>query len=117
MKFLQHAPKISRPISIAPDPILPLSIACRYLPDLYLEKTGFRVLLDVDVDGKVSVDVAHLVFETFRDPDDEVVDDCLDGSEGSDVLARAVVELNVDDVLGSMRERDGKMRHILDQLP
>lgn len=33
------------------------------------------------------IDVAHLVFETFCDTDYLVVEDGLDSSEGSDVLA------------------------------
>ena len=37
------------------------------------------------------VDVSHLVFEAFCNSDDQVVDKGLDGPEGGDVLASAVV--------------------------
>ena len=64
----------------------------------------------------MGVDVAHLVPEASRDADDQVVDDGLDGPKGGHILACAVVEFDVDDVLGGMREADGKVRQVLDQL-
>lgn len=74
--------------------------------DLDLEQARLVVLLDVHVDGEVGVDVAHLVLEALRHADDEVVDEGADGAERRDVLARAVVQLDVDDVLGWVREGD-----------
>lgn len=37
------------------------------------------------------VDVSHLIFETFRDSNDEVVDEGFDCAECGDVFASAVV--------------------------
>ncbi len=78
----------------------------QYVPDFNLEKTSLRVLLDVDVDGKVGVDVAHLVPETSRDADDQVVEEGLDGPECGNVLSCAVMKLDVDNALRWMREGD-----------
>ena len=44
----------------------------------------------------MSVDISHLVFESLRNTDDEVVDQGLDRSEGCDVFAGTVVEFDVD---------------------
>jgi hypothetical protein len=52
--------------------------------------------LDVDVDGEMGVDVAHLVFVSFCHANDEILDNALDGAEGSDILARAVVDFDLD---------------------
>jgi hypothetical protein len=57
------------------------------------------VLLNVDVDGKVSIDVSHLVFEAFCDTSDQVLNDGLHSSEGSDVLSRAMVDFDVHKLL------------------
>ena len=48
----------------------------------------------------MGVDVSHLVFEAFRDTDDHVVDEGLDGSESSDVLSGAMVEIDDNGVFG-----------------
>lgn len=67
------------------------------IPDL----NGLDVVLaglDVDVDGKVSIHVSHLVLVALGDTGDQVVNDRLDGSEGSDVLSGAVVNLDLDDL-------------------
>ena len=85
--------------------------------DLDLEETSSAVLLNVDVDGKMRVDVAHLVLEAFRDTDDQVADDGADGSEGSDILAVAVVDLNGDGVLLGLAEVDSQVTEVLDELP
>lgn len=73
-------------------------------PDLDLVQTGLLVLVDVDVDGEMCVDVAHLVLVALGDADDHVVDDAADGAEGSDGLARAVVQLDRDDILRRVAE-------------
>lgn len=62
------------------------------------------------------IDVAHLVFETLCDPNDQVVDDRLDGAEGSDILAGAMVQLNVDDIFRWVGEADREMGHVLHEL-
>lgn len=74
------------------------------------------VLLNVDVDGKVSVDVTHLVQEALGDTDDQVVDDRTDSTEGSDTLTDTVVHLNGDDILLGAAEGDGDVREILNKL-
>ena len=63
----------------------------------------------------MGVDVSHLVLETARDTDNEVVDDCLDSSEGCDVFARTVVQFDVHNVLCWVGEADRQMSHVLDQ--
>ncbi len=68
------------------------------IPDLKVSQT-LLVLLNVDVDGKVSIDISHLVFEAFCDTSNQVLDDGLHSSEGSDVLSRAMVDFDLDDLL------------------
>lgn len=48
------------------------------LPNIHFKKVGFRVLLNVDVDGEMGVDVSHLVFESLGNADDQIVDEGLD---------------------------------------
>lgn len=74
------------------------------IPDLDLPQTRLLVLVQIDVDWEMGVDVAHLVLEALGNTDDQVVDKGADGSQGSDVLARAMVQLDVDDVLLRVRE-------------
>ena len=62
------------------------------------------------------VDVSHLVLEALRDANDQVVDEGSDGSEGSNVLSRAVVEFDVDDILLWVREVDGQVVQVLREL-
>lgn len=64
----------------------------------------------------MGVDVSHLVLEALRDTDDQVVDVGSDGSEGSDVLARAVVDLDADDILLWLGEVDSQMAQVLGEL-
>jgi hypothetical protein len=66
----------------------------RSSPDLNIIKPSILVLLNVDVDRKMCINVSHLVFEAFRDTDDEVVDYGLDCSEGCDVFAGTMVDLD-----------------------
>jgi hypothetical protein len=79
------------------------------VPDLDLELIGLGVLLNVDVDGEMGVDVAHLVQVALCDTDDQVVDEGADSAEGSDALARAVVELDLDEVLLGVGEGDSQV--------
>jgi len=60
----------------------------------------------------MGVDVSHLVLEALRNADDQIVDECSDRSEGSDALARAVVEFDINDVFGGVREGDGEMSEV-----
>lgn len=86
------------------------------IPDLNLVQAGLAVLLDVDVDGEMCVDVAHLVLEAAGNTDDQVVDDSADSSESSDSLAGTVVQLNRDDVLLGAAEGDSDVRQVLREL-
>jgi len=59
------------------------------------------------------VDVAHLVFESLRNADDQVVDEGADGAESCDVLPGAVVQLDIDDILLGVGKVDGQVVEIL----
>jgi hypothetical protein len=72
-------------------------MGCAGSPDLNLVVVGLFVLLHVDVDWEVCVHVAHLVLVTLCDADDQVVDNSLDGTEGCDIFARAVVNFDLHD--------------------
>jgi hypothetical protein len=84
--------------------------------DLDLEQARLGVLVDVDVDGEMGVDVAHLVLEALGDADDQVVDDGADSTEGSDIFAVAVVDLNRDLVLLGLTEVDSQVTEVLAEL-
>lgn len=86
------------------------------IPDLNFDLTGLAVLLKVDVDGKVCVDVAHLVLEALGDTNDQVVNDGADSPEGSDTLAGTVVHLDRDHILLGAAEGDGNVREVLNEL-
>lgn len=58
--------------------------------------------------------VTHLIFEPPRYPNDQVVYDRLDGTEGCHILARAVVKFDVDGVFVGSGEADGKMGEVLE---
>ena len=62
------------------------------------------------------VDVSHLVLESLGDTDNQVVDESTDGSEGSDVLAGTVVQLDVDNILLWVGEVDGQVVKVLREL-
>ena len=68
------------------------------LPDFQME-ASFIVLLNVDVDGEMGIDISHLVFVALGDTNDQVLDDGLHGSEGCDVLSRAMVDFDVYELL------------------
>lgn len=86
------------------------------IPDLNFCQASLLVLVDVDVDGKMSIDVSHLVEETTGDTDDQIVDDGADGTEGSNSLPDTVVQLDGDDVLLWATKCDGNVRKILCEL-
>lgn len=86
-----------------------------HVPDLHLEN-ALGVLGQVDVDGEMGVDVAHLVLEALCDADDQVVDKGADGTEGGDVLANAVVDVDGDDGRLGVGEGNGDVGQVLDQL-
>ena len=70
------------------------------------------ILLDVDIDGEVGIDISHLIFESLCHADDQVVDDRLDGAQGCDILARAVVDFDENFVFGREREADSEVGEI-----
>jgi len=84
--------------------------------DLNLVQVGLGVLGDVDVDGEMGVDVSHLVLEALGDTNDQVVDEGSYSSEGSDILADTVMNLDGDLVLLGDGEVDSQVAEILDQL-
>lgn len=84
--------------------------------DLDFEVARLSVLLDVDVDGEMGVDVAHLVLETLGDTDDQVVDEGSDGSESSDIFSRSVVNLNANNILLRPRKVDSDVAQVLGEL-
>lgn len=57
----------------------------------------------------MGVDVSHLVFVALRNTNHEIVDECLDGSESCDILARAVVDLDRDFLGRGKREANSEM--------
>lgn len=61
----------------------------------------------------MGVDVTHLVAESLGDTNDHVVDERAHGAEGSDVLAGAMVHLNLDGVGGGLLEGDGQVTKVL----
>lgn len=63
----------------------------------------------------MGVHVAHLVFESFRDADDKVVDERFDGPQSSHVFPYAMVKFDVDGVFQRARKGDGQMRQVLGQ--
>lgn len=67
------------------------------LPDLDV-LSAIISLLNVDVDGKMSIDISHLVLVTLGHTGNQVVNDGLDSSEGGDVLSRAVVDVYIEDL-------------------
>lgn len=92
------------------------SIWCICIPDLNVELASLGVLLKVDVDGKMCVDVAHLVLEAPGNTNDQVVNDAADSTEGSDTLAGTVVHLDRDHILLGAAEGDGDVRKVLNEL-
>ncbi len=112
MKFLQAEGRVSRCNNQLGRPSAGADV-----PDLHLVVARLAVLVHVDVDGEMGVDVAHLVLEALRHSDYQVVDERADCAERGDVLARAVVQLDVDDVLLGQRKVDGQMVQALGELP
>jgi hypothetical protein len=84
--------------------------------DFDLPQTSLLALVQVDVDGKMGIDVAHLVLESLCDASNHVLDDGADSAESSDLLAVAMVNLNRDDVLLGVAEVDSKVAEVLDEL-
>ena len=58
------------------------------------------------------IHVTHLVLVALGDANNQIVDDGLDSAEGSDILARAVVDLDLDDRFLGPREAHRDVREI-----
>ena len=87
-----------------------------HVPDLDLPKTSLVVLVQVDVDREMGIDVSHLVLEALCHTDDQVVDQRSDGAESGDILASAVVQFDINDVLLGVREVNCQMAEVLGEL-
>jgi hypothetical protein len=87
-----------------------------HAPNLHIVQARLGVLLDIDVDGEVGVDVAHLVLEALGHADNQVVDDGAHGAQRGNRLARAMVQLNVDDVLLGARKADRQVAEVFGEL-
>lgn len=88
----------------------------RRIPDLDVVLASLGVLVNVDVDGKMGVNITHLVLEALGDTDDQVVNDGPDSTEGSDTLAGTVVHLDRDNILLRAAEGNGDVREVLNEL-
>ena len=84
--------------------IYPFQLRVFHIPDLNLVQAGLAVLLEIGVDGEMGVDVSHLVLVALGDADDEVVDQSSNCAESGDIFPCAVVEFDVDNVLGWVGE-------------
>ena len=107
------AQEVSTPVSVRV-----LSFVSSCLPDLN-GLAAVVTLLDVDVDGEMGIHISHLVLVALGDTRDQVVDDGLDGSQRSDILAASVVDFNADRLravlvlLFGQGESDGDVREVL----
>jgi len=107
-KFLQHLASANLPKAHSRPSNGKNSVILSPLPYLNLV-LPLAVLVDADVDGEMGVDVAHLVLEAAGHADDHIADESADGTEGGDVLTRAMVELDDDRLLVGLFEADGQM--------
>jgi hypothetical protein len=64
----------------------------------------------------MGVDVSHLVLKSLRDANDQVADQGSHCAESSDILACAMVKLNVYDVLLGAGEVDCEMAEVFAEL-
>lgn len=69
-----------------------------YAPYLNLVQARFRIFLDIDIDGEMCIDISHFVLETPSNANDQVIDESLDGPKSSHVLARAMMQLDIDNL-------------------
>lgn len=71
-----------------------------HAPNINLKQTSLGVLFDIDVDGEMGVHISHFILKTLRDANDQVVNDGLDSSECSNVFACAMVQFDINCILG-----------------
>lgn len=84
--------------------------------DLHLPQASLLALVQVDVDGKMGIDVSHLVLEALCHADNHVLDDRSDGSQRGNVLTVAMVDLDRDGVLLGVAKVDGQVTEVLGEL-
>lgn len=94
----------------------PHNLLANKVANLDLVQTGLVVLVQVDVDGEMGVHIAHLVLEALGHANDQVVDQRPDRAESGDILAAAVVDLDLDNVLFRQGEVDGDVAQVLGKL-
>ena len=61
------------------------------------------------------IDISHFVLETPRYANDQIVDESLDGPKSSHVLARAMMQLDIDNLFWGMWKTDWKMGQVFDK--
>jgi len=83
------------------------------ISDLNFIQASLIVLVHVDVDWEMGIDITHLVLETLRDTDDQVVDEGPDCSKRSDVLPCTVVQFDIDNILFGVGEVYCQMVEVL----
>ena len=89
---------------------------CFDAPDLNLKQTSLLVLVDVHIDRKMGIHVAHLVLVAFGDTSNHVLNDRANGTETGDRFPCAMVHLNADCVALWVLERYCEMVEVLDEL-
>jgi hypothetical protein len=87
-----------------------------HVPDLDLVPVCLAVLLDVDVNGEMRVDVAHLVSVALGHANNHVVYQRPHGPQHRDVLPRPMVQFDVEDVRLGPREGHGDVSEVLGEL-
>ena len=85
------------------------------IPHFHFKKIRLLVLIDIDVDGKMCVDVSHFVLVTLGDANDHVVDDGADGSEAGNGFSGTMVHFNADGVTFCVLEGYGKVLEVVDE--
>ena len=64
----------------------------------------------------MSVHVTHLILESLGDSNNQVVDKGLNSTQSSDILARAMVHLDVNNILVWVGEANRKVLAVLHKL-
>lgn len=96
--------------------VSPLRHPISNVPNVNLKKPALRILFDIDIYGKMGIDISHLILEALRNADNQVVDEGFDGSERCNILAGTMMQFDIDDVFRRMGEADRKMSQVLRKL-
>lgn len=117
MKFLRPLdPKAHLGGEGNPSWVSPLKHHVSNVPNVNLKKPALRILLDIDINGKMGVDISHLILEALRNTDNQVVDYGFDGSECCNILAGTMMQFDIDEVFRRMGEADREMGQVLRKL-